>query len=345
MIEEALAALEDADEFGSAAVLLSMPGPDLARPFFDGIQMGASSFGRPVVAAVAAGPGYTAEFRALMAEGPVPLFPSPRRAALALRAILDVEERIADRASSVQGSIGWEPERSVEKDVPPHVPAQGPSSESAAKRFFAERGVPSPRGRVVTREDQLPLLSDELRFPLVAKVSAPRVMHKAAAGLVQTGIRSEAESREAFDRIRTNAAAVGLEAEADGVLFEQERAGGSEVFLAARRDPTFGLLIGAGVGGTRVEVSKAVRWELAPLDATRAACLVDACRSWGLLEAPDGRRRDARALTEVIVAFYEAVSSLGDRLVEAEINPLAVFVEGEGVCALDAVLVLAPERV
>ena len=336
MIGEALVALEEAEEFGSAAVLLSMPGPELARPFFEGIQAGASRFGRPVVAAVAAGPAYTAEFRTLMSGGPVPLYPSPRRAAVALRALLEVGERLGGHGSE------WEPELSTLGRVPTYLTAHGSSGEPAAKRFFSERGLPVPRGRIVKMDGELPLLASELGFPLVAKTAASGAMHKAAAGLVQTGTRSDDDVREAFDRIRANAAVAGLGEDADGVLFEEERAGGSEVFLAARRDPTFGLLIGAGVGGARVEVSSAVRWELAPLDATRVACLVDACRSWGLLEAPDGRRRDERALGEAIVAFYDALSSLGDRLVEAEINPLAVFAEGAGVCALDAVLVLGP---
>jgi hypothetical protein len=114
------------------------------------------------------------------------------------------------------------------------------------------------------------------------------------------------------------------------------------VFLGARLDRTFGLLIGVGVGGTKVETWSAVRWEVAPLDRRRVAGLVESARSWGLLDGPDGAPLDAAALERGIVAFYEGVRCLGDRLVEAEINPLAVFAEGEGVCALDAVLVLGP---
>jgi hypothetical protein len=83
---------------------------------------------------------------------------------------------------------------------------------------------------------------------------------------------------------------------------------------------------------------------MAPLDAGRVAALVEAARSWGLLDGSDGAPRDAEALNRGIVAFYDAVRCLGERLVEAEINPLAVFAEGEGVCALDAVLELAPAR-
>jgi len=277
MIEDALAALEGATEFGSAAVLLSMPGPELARAFSDGIHAGAAKFGRPVVAAVAAGPRYTADFRSLMAGGPVPVFDSPRRAAGALRAILRVEERFLVR------EVAWQPEASVVGEVPEYLVADGPCGEVVAKRFFSERGVPIPRGRVATSAEDVPSVAREMGLPLVAKTSSPHVIHKAAGGLVRVGIRSEAEALGAFDRIRANARAAGLDEGGDGVLFEEERAGGAEVFLGARRDPTFGLLIGVGVGGTKVEALSAVRWEVAPLDPGRVAGLVEAARSWGLL--------------------------------------------------------------
>jgi hypothetical protein len=321
-------------------VLLSMPGPELARPFAEGIHSGAARFGRPVVAAVAAGPRYVADFRSLMAGGPVPVFSSPRRAAVALRAILEVGARSTDRG------IPWEPEAAVQGEVPPFLPVDGPCGEVAAKRFFSERGLPVPCGRVATSVEEVRATVRELAFPLVAKTSAPPAVHKTARGLIQAGIRHETEALRAFERIRAATRAAGLVEGADGVLadavlFEEERAGGAEVFLAARRDPTFGLLIGVGVGGTKVEAVSAVRWELAPLDPGRVAGLIDAARSWRLLDGPGGPR-DASALRGAIVAFYEALRSLGERLVEGEINPLAVFAKGEGVSALDAALVLAP---
>jgi succinyl-CoA synthetase beta subunit len=197
---------------------------------------------------------------------------------------------------------------------------------------------------VVTSGSAARAAARELGFPLVAKAASAHAVHKAAAGLVRLGIRTEEAAERSFERIRANAQATGLDDGADGVLFEEERAGGAEVFLGARRDPTFGLLIGVGVGGANVERKSAVRWELAPLDAHRVASLVEGVRSWGLLDGPGGCPRDAEALRRAIHDFYDAVRRLGERLVEAEINPLAVFAEGEGACALDAVLELGPTR-
>ena len=60
-----------------------------------------------------------------------------------------------------------------------------------------------------------------------------------------------------------------------------------------------------------------------------------------LLDGFRGRpKADVEALVEAIVAFSRMASQLGDRLLEAEINPVFVLPEGQGVRAADGVVVL-----
>jgi hypothetical protein len=47
------------------------------------------------------------------------------------------------------------------------------------------------------------------------------------------------------------------------------------------------------------------------------------------------------ALVAAIVAFSEMVAQLGERLVEAEINPLFVLERGQGVKAADGIAVFS----
>ena len=65
-------------------------------------------------------------------------------------------------------------------------------------------------------------------------------------------------------------------------------------------------------------------------------------KSWPLLDGYRGRpKADVDALAAAIVAFSALVARLGHRLDEAEINPLFVLPEGQGVCAADGVVALA----
>ncbi len=63
--------------------------------------------------------------------------------------------------------------------------------------------------------------------------------------------------------------------------------------------------------------------------------------SWPLLDGFRGRpKADVDALMQAVVAFSHMAAQLGERLVEAEINPLFVLPAGQGVRAADGVVVL-----
>ena len=64
-------------------------------------------------------------------------------------------------------------------------------------------------------------------------------------------------------------------------------------------------------------------------------------KSWPLLDGFRGRpKADVEALVDAIVAFSDMAAHLGERLVEAEINPVFVLPQGEGVRAADGIAVL-----
>ena len=69
--------------------------------------------------------------------------------------------------------------------------------------------------------------------------------------------------------------------------------------------------------------------------------MIDELKGSALLRGFRGRAKcDVNALASAIVAFSDMVVELEDRLLEAEINPLFVLPEFQGVRAGDAVVVL-----
>jgi hypothetical protein len=65
-------------------------------------------------------------------------------------------------------------------------------------------------------------------------------------------------------------------------------------------------------------------------------------KTWPLLDGYRGcAPADVDALVAAIVAFSEMVAQLGERLVEAEINPLFVLERGQGVKAADGIAVFS----
>jgi len=74
----------------------------------------------------------------------------------------------------------------------------------------------------------------------------------------------------------------------------------------------------------------------------RIETLLRGLRCWPLFEGFRGTPPfDLEAFINAAQAMARLPASLGARLVEAEINPLIVMPEGEGVWAVDGMMVLA----
>jgi succinyl-CoA synthetase beta subunit len=95
-----------------------------------------------------------------------------------------------------------------------------------------------------------------------------------------------------------------------------------------------------GAGGIQVELYKDVAIRLAPIDeeaAREAIASTKISRLFGGFRgAPVG---DIGAVARTVSAVSRFVADFADRIVEIEINPLAVLEQGRGCVALDCVLI------
>ena len=110
--------------------------------------------------------------------------------------------------------------------------------------------------------------------------------------------------------------------------------GGVETILGFHRDPQLGPAVLLGLGGVMAEVFKDVAIRLLPIGRADAEAMVGELKARKLLAGFRGASAaDVPALVDAVLAFAGMAESLGDRLVEAEINPL--FVLPQGVRAAD----------
>jgi succinyl-CoA synthetase beta subunit len=128
-------------------------------------------------------------------------------------------------------------------------------------------------------------------------------------------------------------------------LVQEMVSGGTELILGMHRDP-LGTAILLGMGGITAELFKDTAMRLLPeqggLSRAEALGMARELKTWPLLDGFRGRpKADVEALVTAIVAFSQMAAQLGERLAEAEINPLFVLPHGQGVRAADGVVVLA----
>jgi acetyltransferase len=128
-----------------------------------------------------------------------------------------------------------------------------------------------------------------------------------------------------------------------GGYVQQMLKGGIELIAGVVRDPQFGPLVMAGAGGTQVEVTRDVAFDLAPLSAHQARGLLDQTSAGKLLAGFRGTPpADSDAAVDVIVRLAQIMLDLPE-IAEIEVNPLMVMTRGEGAAAVDARVRLVPE--
>ncbi len=258
----------------------------------------------------------------------VPAFAAPESCAAAFSAML-----------SVGAGAGQQNEEPAAAAVPVPDLGSGPLNEAESKALFAQFGIPVAREMAVATPAEAEAAARELGGPVVLKILSRHILHKTEVGGVAVNVRPE----EVAQRCEAMAASVrrATDKEIEGFLVQELVRGGTELILGFHRDPQLGPTILLGMGGVTTELFKDTAIRLPPIGSSDAAAMVDELKSGALLKGFRGRPKgDLEALVSAIMAFAGMVLSLGDRLVEAEINPLFVLPEGQGVRAADGLVVL-----
>ncbi len=218
----------------------------------------------------------------------------------------------------------------------------GSLDEAQAKQLFARFGVPCAREFIVESPAEAEQAARDLGGRVVLKILSGEITHKSDVGGVAVNLAPE----QVADRLAAMAAEVERQAglRPKRFLVQEMVAGGTELILGMHRDP-LGTAILLGMGGVTAELFKDTTMRLLPpqggLSRDDALDMARELKTWPLLDGFRGRpKADVDALADAIVAFSRMTAQLGDRLVEAEINPLFVLPAGRGVRAADGVVVL-----
>ncbi len=210
-------------------------------------------------------------------------------------------------------------------------------NEHEACRVFAALGVPAAPSEVIIGPDQ----AVKLGYPVVAKILSPDIAHKTDVGGVVVNIANAEELKRAaaaiLQRIRSSRAG----ARVNGILVQHMEQGLAEVILGYKRDPQVGPIVVLGAGGTLAEIYRDFAVRLAPVTEQEAARMIEEVKGLAIIRGYRNLPRgDCASLAEAVAAFSQ-LAALTPPVAEAEVNPLIVKLEGEGVVAVDGLLVLA----
>jgi succinyl-CoA synthetase beta subunit len=219
----------------------------------------------------------------------------------------------------------------------------GSLNEAQAKQLFARFGVPCAREYIVSTPEEAQAAAAELGNRVVLKILSSEIMHKSDVGGVAVNLNAEQVGQRLTQMAQEVQTQTGIRP--DQFLVQEMVSGGTELILGMSRD-ALGTAILLGMGGVTAELFKDTTLRLLPaqggLSREESLSMAQTLKAWPLLDGFRGRpKADIEALVDTIVAFSRMAAQLGDRLLEAEINPVFVLPQGQGVRAADGVAVMA----
>ena len=319
---------------GSIAALLESEGYDALA-----VVVGSSALAQPRLAADAIAAGQAAS------DKPVLAYLSPHApaigAALQRQGIpaASAPEAIATMLGALAAPRGVAQPAPAVTPVDLTLPA-GPLDEAESKALFARFGITPVREQACATPAEAAKAAREIGGRLVLKALSRHLAHKSDVGGVRLGLAPEEIEAAGQAMLARVTAATGRAPE--GLLVQEQLAGGVEMILGLTRDPLLGTAVLLGLGGVAAEVFGDTALRLLPLSRTEAEAMVAELRGTALLRGHrGGSAMDVPALVQALLDFAAMGEALGARLVTAEVNPLFVLPQGQGVRAADALAVLA----
>ena len=215
---------------------------------------------------------------------------------------------------------------------------------SEALQVLEHYGIPTVGGRIALTVEEAQSAAGAIGYPVAIKIVAEHISHKSDVGGVQLNLRNSEALAAAFDDMLARIHQAYPQARIDGVLVQPMVTGGRELILGGRQDPQFGPVILLGLGGIFVEVFEDAVVRVAPISRRAAQEMVENLRGVAILKGARGHRpADIAALVEALLRLSQLLTDFPE-IGELDINPLRVFHETEGCCALDARMILDQAR-
>ncbi len=209
-------------------------------------------------------------------------------------------------------------------------------NEAEAREIFETLGIAQAPAHII-KDDKA---TSRVGYPVAIKILSPDILHKTEAGGVVLDIKDDAGLQAGARKMLVHIKQAAPQARIKGLLVQRMESGLAEVLLGYKRDPEAGPTVILGMGGRLAEVYRDFSVRLAPVSLQAARAMIEEVRGLAVIRGYRGLLPgDCEALADAICAISELAHVTEPVVLEAEINPLIVKTAGEGVIAVDGLIV------
>lgn len=216
-------------------------------------------------------------------------------------------------------------------------------SEIDSKKFLETYGIQTSSPSTANNERDAVKIANKLGYPCVMKILSTDVTHKSNVGGVVLNIGGEKGVVSAYRSIMRSAADNMPEAKISGVTLQPmcTSKNGVELILGIKKDPVFGTVILAGMGGAGADLIKDTALGFPPLNERLARLMLESLKIYPMLKGYQGMKpKNIDKLIEVMIRLSYLAADYPE-IKELDINP--ILVSENDVVALDARVVLDQE--
>jgi acetyltransferase len=304
---------------------------EMSRTFLAGVEKLVAKYRKPVSLAMIS---EREEILDVSKNYAFPIFTSPLEAATTLHVSLNYYKSRQARNNRGVETV-YPVDRNVINAIRERCRAEGriPLTDDALAICEAI-GLQPMKGKIIHDEESLD--GFRCRYPVALKLLSRDVSHKSDIGGVKINIPTKMELRAAISEMRKAIENLDQRPAIDGFLIQEMAPEGIECFVGGRRDPVFGPIVMAGLGGIYIEIFKDTAIRLAPVTKLEAAGMLRELKIYPILQGARGKERvDMDALVDVIcrVSYLMTTDS---NISELDLNPVIVHSAGQGVSLVDA---------
>lgn len=192
-----------------------------------------------------------------------------------------------------------------------HAP-EGFLDPTTNNELLEAAGIPIVEEGIATSKKELISLVKKLGFPLALKVIGP--VHKSDVGGVTLNIKSETHLLSEYRRMR----------KIKGVksVLVQKMQTGTELFIGAKYEPSFGHVILCGLGGIFVESLGDTSYGLAPLTFEEARSMVRSLKAYPVIKGARGKEGINEDKYVEIIVRLSTLLRYATEIKEIDLNPL-----------------------
>lgn len=189
--------------------------------------------------------------------------------------------------------------------------------EHESKASIRKSGVHIPAGFLCTANETV-AAAEKLGYPVVLKAVSSELAHKTEVGAVKLNLHSAAEVEAETQAMAKNFDRFLVEEMVHPVV--------AELIVGVSRDPSFGLTLLVGAGGTLVELVRDTASLLLPVTRDEIATAIRQLKVSKLIESWRGAQAgNFDAVVDAVTAVADFAVAHGDTLVELDVNPLMVL--------------------